>query len=45
MNATDNSILPILRQENVQMIVSSAPDAYNTNAQSSARCKTSRTSW
>lgn len=38
MNDNDNSILPILRQENVQMIVSSAPDAYNTNAQSSARC-------
>lgn len=33
----DNT-LPILRQENVQMIVESAPGAYNTNAISSQRC-------
>lgn len=30
--------LPILRQENVQLIVSSAPKAYDTNALSSMRC-------
>lgn len=30
--------LPILRQENVQMIAQSAPDTYNTNALSSSRC-------
>lgn len=30
--------LPILRQENVQMIAQSAPDTYNTNALSSQRC-------
>lgn len=35
---TTNPNLPILRQENVQMIVQSAPDAYNTNSLSSMRC-------
>lgn len=35
---TTNNNLPILRQENVQMIVQSAPDAYNTNSLSSMRC-------
>lgn len=29
---------PILRQENVQMIVQSAPEAYNTNSMSAMRC-------
>ena len=28
----------ILRQENIQMIMQSAPDAYNTNSLSSMRC-------
>lgn len=37
MSETNNN-LPILRQENVQMIVQSAPSAYNTNAQSAVRC-------
>lgn len=37
MNNT-NSNLPILRQENVQLIVQSAPGAYDTNALSSFRC-------
>ena len=37
MNETSNN-LPILRQENVQMIVQSAPNAYNTNSLSSVRC-------
>lgn len=37
MSETNNN-LPILRQENVQLIVQSAPDAYNTNSQSSMRC-------
>ena len=36
MSETNN--LPILRQENVQMIAQSAPDTYNTNALSSQRC-------
>lgn len=36
MSETNN--LPILRQENVQMIVQSAPSAYNTNSLSSVRC-------
>lgn len=36
MSETNN--LPILRQENVQLIVQSAPDAYNTNSLSSMRC-------
>ena len=35
---TTNPNLPILRQENVQMIVQSAPDAYNINSLSSMRC-------
>lgn len=38
MNETTNTNLPILRKENVQMIVQSAPEAYNTNAISSQRC-------
>ena len=33
-----NNNLPILREENVQMIVQSAPNAYNTNSLSSMRC-------
>ncbi len=33
-----SSNLPILRQENVQMIVQSAPNAYDTNSLSSMRC-------
>ena len=37
MNETSNN-LPILHQENVQMIVQSAPNAYNTNSLSSVRC-------
>ncbi len=37
MSENDNN-LPILRQENVQMIVQSAPNAYNTNSLSSERC-------
>lgn len=37
MSATENN-LPILRQENVQLIVQSAPDAYQTNSASSLRC-------
>lgn len=36
MSETTN--LPILRQENVQMIVQSAPEAYNTNSLSASRC-------
>ena len=36
MSETNN--LPILRQENVQMIAQSAPDTYNTNSLSSQRC-------
>jgi len=36
MSETNN--LPILRQENVQMIAKSAPETYNTNALSSQRC-------
>lgn len=35
---TTNPNLPILRQENVQLIVQSAPDAYNSNSLSSMRC-------
>ncbi len=35
---SENNNLPILRQENVQMIAQSAPDTYNTNALSSQRC-------
>lgn len=38
MSETTNNNLPILRQENVQLIVQSAPDAYNTNSLSSMRC-------
>lgn len=34
---SDNN-LPILRQENVQMIAQSAPETYNTNALSTQRC-------
>lgn len=37
MNETTYN-LPILRQENVQLIVQSAPGAYDTNSLSSARC-------
>lgn len=37
MSETTNN-LPILRQENVQMIVQAAPDAYNTNTLSANRC-------
>lgn len=37
MSETSNN-LPILRQENVQMIVQSAPNAYDTNSLSSMRC-------
>lgn len=37
MSETNNN-LPILREENVQMIVQSAPNAYNTNSLSSVRC-------
>lgn len=37
MSETNNN-LPILREENVQMIVQSAPNAYNTNSLSSMRC-------
>lgn len=37
MNET-NDTLPILREENVQMIVQNAPNAYNTNSLSSMRC-------
>lgn len=36
MNEPNN--LPILRQENVQLIVQSAPDAFNTNSLSATRC-------
>lgn len=36
MSETNN--LPILREENVQMIVQSAPNAYDTNKLSSTRC-------
>ena len=36
MSETNN--LPILRQENVQMIAQSAPDTYNTNSLSAKRC-------
>ena len=35
---SDTNNLPILRQENVQMIAQSAPDTYNVNAVSSQRC-------
>ena len=35
---TTNPNLPILRQENVQMIVQSTPDTYNANMLSSKRC-------
>lgn len=35
---SDTNNIPILRQENVQMIAQSAPDTYNTNALSSQRC-------
>ena len=35
---SDINNLPILRQENVQMIAQSAPDTYNTNLLSSQRC-------
>lgn len=35
---SENNNLPILREENVQMIAQSAPDTYNTNALSSQRC-------
>ncbi len=38
MSETTNNNLPILRQENVQLIVQSAPEAYNTNSLSSVRC-------
>lgn len=38
MNETNNVPLPILRQENVQMIVQSAPDAYDKNSRSAMRC-------
>lgn len=37
MSETNNNP-PILREENVQMIVQSAPNAYNTNSLSSMRC-------
>lgn len=37
MSETNNN-LPILREENVQMIVQSAPKAYDTNSLSSMRC-------
>lgn len=37
MSETINN-LPILREENVQMIVKSAPDAYNSNALSANNC-------
>lgn len=37
MSETNNN-LPILREENVQMIVQSAPNAYDTNSLSSMRC-------
>lgn len=37
MSATENN-LPILRQENVQLIVQSAPEAYQSNSASSLRC-------
>lgn len=37
MSETNNN-LPILREENVQMIVQSAPNAYNINSLSSMRC-------
>lgn len=35
---SENNNLPILREENVQMIAQSALDTYNTNALSSQRC-------
>ncbi len=35
---SDTNNLPILRQENVQMIAQSAPDTYNTNSLSAKRC-------
>lgn len=38
MSETTNNNLPILRQENVQLIMQSTPDAYNTNSLSSMRC-------
>lgn len=38
MSEINNTALPILRQENVQMIVQTAPAAFNTNALSSTRC-------
>lgn len=38
MSEPNSPNLPILRQENVQIIVQSAPDAYNTNSLSSMRC-------
>lgn len=38
MSEITNNNLPILRKENVQMIVESGPNAYNTNSQSSLRC-------
>ena len=34
----ENNNLPILREENVRMIVQSGPDTYNTNALSTQRC-------
>lgn len=37
MSETNNN-LPILREENVQLIVQSAPNAYDTNSLSSMRC-------
>lgn len=37
MSETNNN-LPILREENVQMIVQSAPNAYDTNSLSSMHC-------
>lgn len=36
MSETNN--LPIMRQENVQLIAQAAPDTYNTNSLSSQRC-------
>lgn len=35
---SETNKLPILRQENVQMIAQSAPETYNTNSLSSQRC-------
>ena len=38
MNETQNNTLPILKEENINLIIQSAPKAYNDNITSHSRC-------